>query len=129
MPTLSFGLKKGIDFVDITPDVEEIVRKSGIREGVCSLFSPGSTSALAVNENEADLVDDFKKFLQKVVPEGGWSHPQNAASHLMAGLLGPSQAIPIENGSLALGTWQSIFIVNLDTVPRERKVIVKIVKC
>jgi secondary thiamine-phosphate synthase enzyme len=106
--------------------VSRVVEKSGVKEGICLVFVPGATGAVVINENEPDLLEDFKKILEKLVPEEGYKHPHNAHSHLRAILLGPGETIPVSGGKLVLGTWQSIFLVNLDAGPREREVIVKV---
>lgn len=118
--------RAGIDLADITGQVQEIVGKSGIRDGICLVFVPGATGAVVINENEKNLVEDFKRILEKMVPEKGYKHPHNAHSHLRAMLLGPGETIPVSGGRLVLGAWQSIFLVNLDTGPREREVLVRV---
>lgn len=124
--TLQFSMKKGIDIVDITSDVDEIVSESGIQEGICHIFCLGSTGAVMVNENERRLLDDFKKNMEKTIPSEGNLHPQNSHSHLRAMLIGPSKCIPITEGELNLGNWQSIFLINFDIVSREREVLITI---
>lgn len=113
------------ELVDITERVKEIVRGAGARDGFCVIHALHTTTGIIVNENEARLREDILSALDKAVPKGaGYQHDQidhNAHSHLRAILLGPSATIPIENGSLALGTWQSIFLVELDG-PRKRTV-------
>ncbi len=122
--TLRVSTGAGPDLVDITREVEGVVRKSGIGEGLCLVFVPGATGAIVINENEPSLIEDFKKTLGKLAPEGGFRHPGNAHSHIRAMLLGPGETIPVEGGRLLLGTWQGIFLANLDTGPRERDVVV-----
>jgi len=113
------------ELVDITERVKEIVRDAGARDGFCVIYTPHTTTGIIVNENEAGLREDILSTLGKIVPKGaGYQHDQidhNAHSHLRAILLGPSATIPIENGSLVLGTWQGIFLVELDG-PRKRTV-------
>ncbi len=123
---LKVPTKAGPDLVDITGEVEGVVEKSGIKEGICLVFVPGATGAVVINENEPGLMEDFKKTLEKLAPEGGYKHPHNAHSHIRAMLLGPGETIPLEEGRLVLGTWQSIFLVNLDTGPRDRDVLVRV---
>ncbi|MDI6889131.1 MAG: secondary thiamine-phosphate synthase enzyme YjbQ [Methanocellales archaeon] len=117
------------ELVDITQRVKETVGGAGIRNGLCVVYTPHTTTGIIINENEARLREDILSALDKVVPKGaGYQHDQidhNAHSHLRAILLGPSAIIPIENGSLALGTWQSIFLVELDG-PRKRTVHVSV---
>jgi len=113
------------ELVDITERVKEVVRGAGARDGVCVIHTLHTTTGIIVNENEAGLREDILSALGKAVPKGaGYQHDQidhNTHSHLRAILLGPSATIPIENGSLALGTWQSIFLVELDG-PRKRTI-------
>ncbi len=113
------------ELVDITGRIKEVVRDAGTRDGFCVIYAPHTTTSIIVNENEAGLREDILSTLGKIVPKGaGYQHDQidhNTHSHLRAILLGPSATIPIENGSLVLGTWQSIFLVELDG-PRKRTV-------
>ena len=123
---LRVSTRAGPDLVDITGQVSRVVEKSGVKEGICLVFVPGATGAVVINENEPDLLEDFKKILEKLVPEEGYKHPHNAHSHLRSLILGPSETIPVQAGKLVLGTWQSIFLVNLDAGPREREVVVRV---
>jgi len=123
---LRVSSRAGPDLLDITGQVSRVVEKSGIKEGICLVFVPGATGAVVINENEPDLLEDFRETLRKLVPEGGHKHPHNAHSHLRAMLLGLGETIPLEGGKLVLGTWQSIFLVNLDAGPREREVAVRV---
>jgi len=117
------------ELVDITQRVKEIVKGAKARDGICVIHTPHTTTGIIVNENEARLREDILSTLDKVIPKGaGYQHDQidhNAHSHLRAILLGHSVTVPIENDSLALGTWQSIFLVELDG-PRKRTVHVSV---
>ncbi len=119
-----------VEIRDITPQVQDVLKKSQIETGLVNVFSRHSTSGVVVNENESGLVKDFQNMLEKLVPQGaGYQHDRidnNADSHLRSFLIGSSQSIPLENGSLALGTWQSIFFVDLDG-PRNRKITVTVI--
>ena len=118
-----------VEIHDITQDVKDILRNSGIEDGLLNVYSRHSTSGVVINENESGLVKDFQLTLQKLVPEGaGYQHDRidnNADSHIRGFLLGGSQTIPVENGMMMLGTWQSIFFVELDG-PRQRKLTVTV---
>ena len=114
------------DLIDITPKVEEIVKKSGVREGLCLVFNIGSTGAVLINEYEDRLLEDFGKMFGKLT-SGHHRHPSNAHSHLKAGLVGPGKTIGVSDGRLELGTWQSIIFCEFDVCPRERRVLVKVV--
>lgn len=118
---------KSQKFSNITGKVEDVLRKSKIKNGLCSLFSVGSTSAILINENDPMLLEDFRKSMEKIAPESGiYQHPMNAFSHIRSMILGNSHSIPVEDGKMMLGTWQEIFIANFDTSDREREVIVTI---
>jgi len=115
--------------VDITAQVEEIVAKSKIRDGLCLVFVPHSTSAIILTENEEGLKRDWLKVLKKLVEGFSFEHDQidnNADSHILSGLLGQEKTLPVENSKLIRGTWQQIFLVELDG-PRKRKIIVNLI--
>lgn len=114
------------DFIDITEDVARVVRDSKIRDGVVSLFIPGATAAIVVNENEKNIIRDFRDAIQHMVPDSdSYRHGENARSHIRALTLGPSEVIPVKDRELEMGTWQSIFLVELDVRPRNREIIVR----
>ncbi|MFD1568517.1 secondary thiamine-phosphate synthase enzyme YjbQ [Halolamina litorea] len=115
------------DIVDVTADVAEAV-PSGV-DGVCTVFVPHTTAGVVVNENESRLLADLESALERLVPRGeGYDHDaidDNADAHLRATLLGESVSIPVVDGSLALGTWQSVLFVECDG-PRTRSLEVAI---
>jgi secondary thiamine-phosphate synthase enzyme len=119
------------ELVDITDRVRAVVNESGIKDGICIITTRHTTSGIIVNENERGLRGDILDMLEALVPENKkYAHnsiDNNADAHLRAVLLGMSETIPIEGGHLVLGTWQSIFFVELDG-PRNRKVHIKIIK-
>lgn len=109
--------------VDVTDRVAEAV-PDDLESGTCTAFVQHTTAGLVVQENEPRLRDDLESFLGDLVPDEGHAHDQldgNADSHLRATLVGPDVTIPVENGDLALGTWQSILLVECDG-PRTRTV-------
>ena len=120
---------KKYEVIDITVQVSEAVRRSNVDEGICCVFIPHATAAVVINENDdMQIGQDLLDALDKMVPEGIWRHDKvdsNGAAHLKSAILGPSEIIPIQNGRIALGTWQSIMFVELDG-PRDRKVIVTV---
>jgi secondary thiamine-phosphate synthase enzyme len=129
----------GIDIHDVTGPVREQLAASGIRNGFCVVASNHTTTALAVNEFEERLLDDIKAFLARLAPaDTRYKHndialrdcppdePENAHSHLMAMMLGSTENIPVVNGELQLGKWQSLLFFELDG-PRERRVNVQVV--
>ena len=123
--------KTRIELIDITDRVRALVKESGIKDGICVISTRHTTSSIIVNENERGLRTDILDMLKEIVPENkSYAHnsiDNNADSHLRAALLGMSETIPIEDGHLVLGTWQSIFFVELDG-PRDRSVNVTIIK-
>lgn len=114
------------EVVDLTSQVEEIVDKSGVKDGLCIVFNLGSTGGILINENEEGLLNDFREMQDKIV-KGRHHHPSNAHSHLKAGLTGPGKTIGVGGGSLQLGTWQSILFFEFDVRPRSRRVLVKVI--
>ena len=124
--------EKAEEVVDITCQVNDAVRERGIDEGICLVYARHTTTAIVINEGEGGLVADLLEKLSTLVPPGnGYRHDrldENAHAHLQAALLGNSKAIPVEDGRLALGTWQRVLFVELDG-PRQRTVSVKVVPC
>lgn len=115
-------------FVDITDSVRDVVAKSEIGSGICSIAALGSTAAILVNENEPDLLEDIKNVLEDVASSKKiWTHPENAHSHIRAILLGSEKSIPVENSDLILGTYQRIFILENDVRDRKREIVITIV--
>ena len=112
-----------LDFIDITRDAREVVARSKVKNGLLTLFVPGATAAIVLNENEANILEDFKEAVSRLAPTSGeYKHGDNARSHVRAMMLGPSETVPVKDGSLDIGTWQSIFLVELDVRPRNRVV-------
>ncbi len=122
--------KTRTELIDITDRVRALVKESGIRDGICVISTRHTTSGIIVNENERGLKGDILDMLEALVPvDRNYAHnsiDNNADAHLRAVLLGMSQIIPVEDGHLVLGTWQSIFFVELDG-PRNRTVNVKLI--
>ncbi|MEN8200685.1 MAG: secondary thiamine-phosphate synthase enzyme YjbQ [Thermodesulfobacteriota bacterium] len=110
--------------VDISGEVQELVKKSGVEEGICYLFNPHTTAGLTINEGaDPDVRTDIIKGLREIVPlDYPFKHQEgNSPSHIMASLMGSSLSIFISNGRLQLGTWQSIYFCEFDG-PRSRNV-------
>jgi secondary thiamine-phosphate synthase enzyme len=119
---------KSQEFFDITDEVETIIKKSEIQNGICNIFAVGSTSSILINENEPMIIQDIKDSLESIAPqEKFYHHAENAFSHIKAAFLGSSQTIPIKDGEAVLGTWQSIMIVNFDIDYREREIVVTVI--
>jgi secondary thiamine-phosphate synthase enzyme len=119
-----------IEILDITREIQFIVDKSNYKTGIVNIYSRHSTSGIVVNENELGLLKDFKGALESLVPTNENYHhnriDNNADSHIKSFLVGNSETIPVYDGKPDLGTWQSIFFVELDG-PRSRKVTVTVV--
>jgi secondary thiamine-phosphate synthase enzyme len=120
---------KRVEIIDITKDINDILARCEINDGIINIFAVHSTAGIVVNENESRLINDFQNSLEKIVPENNnYGHDQidnNADSHIRAFLIGSSQTIPFFGNTLSLGTWQSVFFVELDG-PRSRKFIVTV---
>ena len=129
MPELAIRTRKTQEMLDITSEVSEIVRRSGVANGFCLVYVPHATAAIVINENaDPNVCQDILDALGRMVPEGAWRHDRvdnNAAAHIKATILGPSEAIPVREGNLRLGTWQSVMLVEFDG-PRDRTVIVEV---
>lgn len=119
-----------VGILDITQEVRYILEKSGMKNGLVNVYSRHSTSGIVINENESGLVEDFKETLVELIPsDKNYEHNKidnNADSHVRSFFIGSSQTIPLDRGRLDLGTWQSIFFVELDG-PRSRKITVTII--
>ena len=120
------------ELVDITDQVEEAVRKSGIDNGLVMLYVQGATAAMMILENWDDSVQtDVVNLLRKLIPRGVWLHDQqdgNGDAHLKAGLVGPSETIPVIDGKLGLSQWQNMFLCEFDGPRSERQVVCTIIK-
>jgi len=126
--SLRFSTRGEIDFVDLTGRVQEVVEKVGVKNGLAHVFAPHATGILIITEYEPSLEDDIKAMLEKLVPRrAGYQHPSNAHSHLRSVLLPPDKTLPIINGRVALGTWQSLVFVETDVHPRQRTVIIQVI--
>jgi len=123
----SFSTKGEIEFVDLTGKVEEAVSKSGIRNGIVHVFAPHATGVLILTENDYCLLEDVKSFLEQLIPQqGNYEHPSNAHSHLRSMLLSPDKTLPVIDGRVEFGTWQSLMFVETDVHPRRRTVIIQV---
>jgi secondary thiamine-phosphate synthase enzyme len=127
---IEVATRKPRELVDVTEAARAEVRRSGVREGLCALYAQGATAALMVQENDDPAIaDDVLDCLDRLVPAGVWRHDRiddNGAAHIQAGLVGPSEAIPIRDGALALSTWQNVFLCDFDGPRRARRVLVTI---
>ena len=126
----SVSSEKRYQLIDISDEVEKTVKESGIEDGLILVFTPHSTAAILLTENEEGLKQDWLNFLKKSVAGFDFQHNKidnNADSHILSGLIGQGKTLPLEKGRIIRGTWQQIFLAELDG-PRNRKIIVKINK-
>lgn len=121
------------DIIDITSEISQIVSKSGINNGIVSIFNAGSTGAIITLEYEPGLLKDIPDFLERIIPknmnyfhEQTW-HDGNGHSHVRASLLGPSLTVPVNNSNVFHGTWQQIAFIELDAKPRKRKLMITVI--
>jgi secondary thiamine-phosphate synthase enzyme len=132
--TTSIGLntKGDADILDITEQVSRAVAGSGIKDGIVTLFSPSSTSALTTIEYEPGCLSDLRRLFDEIVdPNRPFAHNArwgdgNGHSHVRAAILGASLTVPFVSGDLTLGTWQQIIFVDFDTRSRRRELVVQI---
>jgi secondary thiamine-phosphate synthase enzyme len=127
--TLRIKTKRAKEIVDLTERLEQAIGQAGMKEGLCSIFVTHTTAAITTGEigegTEQDLLDVVEQFIPKI-PFRHAHDPSHAWSHMASSVLGPSLTIPVSGGTLALGTWQSVLLVELDG-PRERTVHVTLV--
>ncbi len=120
------------EMVDITDKVNKAIRESGVKEGVCNVFALHTTAGVIVNENwDENIPDDVFKAWNNAIPEhNNYQHDSvdgNAQSHILSATVSPSETLPVRNGELKLGRWQSVMLVELDG-PRKRKVEITVVE-
>ncbi len=117
--------------VDITDRVRAVAGRSGIRDGLVSVYAQGATAAVMIQENWDESVQtDVVDFLRQIIPRGVWLHDAsdgNGDAHLKAGLVGPSETLPLIDGRLGLSTWQNIFLCEFDGPRNDRQVVVSVI--
>ena len=124
---LSFTTKGEIEFIDLSDKIQEEVKAAGIKNGLVHVFAPHATGILILTENDDALLEDTKAFLKEIVPKNApYQHPSNAHAHLRSMLLPPDKTLPIINGQVTFGTWQSLFFVETDVYPRKRTLIIQV---
>jgi secondary thiamine-phosphate synthase enzyme len=120
------------ELVDITDQVQAVVARSGIRDGLVSLYAQGATAALMIQENWDDSVQqDVVNLLRQIIPRGVWLHDAqdgNGDAHLKAGLVGPSEVVPLIAGDLGLSKWQNLFFCEFDGPRAERRVVCTVIE-
>ncbi len=130
--TLTLSTSAKHEVLDITAQVSAAVQASGMKDGLCTVFTPHATAAVTINENDdpnvgVDLLDALGRLIRE---HDGWRHDRvddNAAAHIKAAIVGPSETIPVKGGRLALGTWQNVFLCEFDGPRASRRVDVTVV--
>jgi len=123
----------GVQIIDITSEINKLLAKSDLQEGLATVFVPGSTATVTTIEYEPGLVADMTKALDRIAPRNGhYEHDQrwhdgNGHSHIRAAFLKPSVTIPFSNNTLMLGTWQQLVFIELDVRPRNRTIKVQFI--
>ena len=124
---ITLNTRQREELVDITQQVNDAVKRSETQNGLVALYAQGATAAIMIQENWDDSVrTDVIQCLKKLIPKGVWLHDQqdgNGDAHLKAGLVGPSETIPLINGQLGLSRWQNIFFCEFDGPRRKRSVV------
>jgi secondary thiamine-phosphate synthase enzyme len=117
-------------FVDVTAHVQTVVQRTGVGDGICLIYSPHTTAGVTLNENaDADVLSDLlSAFSDMLGDERRFHHAEgNSGGHALTSLVGPSVALPIQNGRLSLGQWQAIYLCEFDG-PRQRTLQVQVVE-
>ncbi|MCW9025364.1 MAG: secondary thiamine-phosphate synthase enzyme YjbQ [Gammaproteobacteria bacterium] len=129
---ITISTDKRETLVDITEQVKRIVKSSDIRDGIVTLYAQGATAAIMIQENWDESVQtDVVNFLRKIIPQGVWLHDEqdgNGDAHLKAGLVGPSETIPVIDGQLGLSTWQNIFLCEFDGPRSQRHIVCTVIR-
>lgn len=126
MPRITIKTTARKQVVDLTEKVNEVVQASGVKEGVCHLFVQHTTCCLTTGEGGEGTDEDLLEVAEKIIPQINFRHahnPSHAWSHMASSIIGSSLSIPVGEGRLVLGTWQSVLLVELDG-PKERKVVI-----
>jgi secondary thiamine-phosphate synthase enzyme len=126
----SINIKTGsrVEFIDITDEINRVIKDSGITNGICCIYVPHTTAGIIINEGaDPSVKRDIQKSLSRLIPsDGDYTHAEgNSPAHIKSSLTGISHSVIIEDGKLLLGAWQSVFFCEFDG-PRSRKVMVKI---
>jgi len=122
---------KRIQAIDITGKVEKVVKKSGLKNGICQIFVPHATAGIILEEAESGLLRDIENIVDKIFPKGaGYEHDRiddNANSHLASGFFGQSRILPIKDGEIVRGTWQRPLFLELDGPRNRRSVFITVI--
>ncbi|MCD6480683.1 MAG: YjbQ family protein [Thermoplasmata archaeon] len=131
---ITLDTKGEMDIVDITDEVEKVIERSGIKDGIAHIFCPGSTGAITTIEYEDGLLFDLPAALEKIAPRGAYYkheerwHDGNGHSHVRASIIGCDITVPFENRRLMTGTWQQIVFIECDVRARKRRIIVSVLE-
>ena len=123
----TFSTKGEIEFLDLSNRVQQAVFKSGVKNGLVHVFAPHATGILILTENDPALLSDIERLMEELSPKSGnYSHPSNAHAHLRSMLLPPDKTLPVINGRVEFGTWQSLMFVETDVYTRKRTIIIQV---
>jgi len=127
---ITLSSRKRLELIDITYQVEEIVRESGVKNGICLVYAPHATAAIIANEHESGLIEDILDKIDEDFPrDSRWRHNRiddNASSHLASAFIASSRIFPVRNGRIVRGTWQNIFLVELDGPRSYRHIVIEV---
>jgi secondary thiamine-phosphate synthase enzyme len=125
--SITFQTKGEIDFVDLSDEIQKMVDKSKVQNGIVHVFAPHATGILILTENDPALLADISSFLQDIIPNNSYyNHPSNAHAHLRSMLLPPDKTLPVISGQVGFGTWQSLIFVETDVQPRKRTLTIQV---
>ncbi len=128
--TITISTDKHEGLYDITAHVEKVVQESKVKNGLVSVYVQGATAGIMIQENwDQSVQNDVVTLFRKLIPSGIWEHDaqdNNGDSHLKAGIVGPSETIPLLNGTMGLSTWQNIFLCEFDGPRSKRSVVVTV---
>ncbi len=131
--SISLSTHGNVDVHDITDEVAGAIQKSGLQNGIVTIFCPSSTTALTTIEYESGCISDLKRLFDEIIaPNRNYAHNArwgdgNGHSHIRAALLGASFTVPFTDGQMSLGTWQQIIHVDFDVRPRQRELVVQMI--
>ena len=128
---IALSTSKKQELIDITSRINNIIKNSKIKSGICNIFAAHATAAIIINENyDPNICLDLTDALNKLIPKGIWRHDRidgNADAHIKSAILGASETIPIKNGKLELGRWQAVQFCELDGPRQNRKIVITII--
>ena len=127
---IELSTRSKVELIDVTRQVEKHVREGNLKNGLCLVYSSHSTAAIITNEHETGLMLDIAKKVQEDYPRGrGWHHDEvdrNAEAHLASSFIGASRIFPVRDGRLIRGTWQNIFLLELDGPRSSRRIVIEL---